>query len=125
MTLLGRSRNWSKQVGRDLTALVFAEAQLEAARHAPAVRRGALGGAAALIAGVALLATFVFLNVAAYVGLTQSLSAWASALVLAGAWLVVGGAIAACPGGPNAASPCLGALLCNLGRGPRGARSET
>jgi hypothetical protein len=83
-----------EQLGRELAALAFAEAQLEAARHTPAVRRGVLGGAAGLSAAVAFLAMFVFLNVAAFIGLTSVLADWASALVLAGAWLVVGSAIA-------------------------------
>jgi hypothetical protein len=83
-----------EQLGRELAALAFAEAQLETARHTPVVRRGLLGGAAALSAAVAFLATFVFLNVAAFLGLTSVLADWSSALVLAGAWLAVGGAIA-------------------------------
>jgi hypothetical protein len=84
----------AERLGRELAALALAEAELEAARHTPAVRRGAVGGAAALIAAVALLAAFAFLNVAAFSGLTSSLADWASALVLAGAWLLVGGTIA-------------------------------
>jgi len=83
-----------EQLGRDVSALAFAEAQLETARHAPAVRRGAAGGAAALTAAVAFLTAFAFLNVAAFSGLRRSLSDWASALVLAGVWLLVGVVIA-------------------------------
>ncbi len=83
-----------EQLGRGVAALAFAEAELETARHAPAVRRGAIGGAAGLSAAVAFLAAFAFLNVATFSGLTRSLSDWASALLLAGVWLAVGCAIA-------------------------------
>lgn len=83
-----------EQLGREVAALAFAEAELETARHAPAVRRGAIGGAAGLSAAVAFLAAFAFLNVAAFSELTGSLPDWASALVLAGVWLAVGCAIA-------------------------------
>jgi hypothetical protein len=83
-----------EQLGRQLAALVVAEAQLETVRQMPAVRRGALGGVAALTAVAAFLAAFAFLNVAAFAGLSQSLADWLSALVLAGGWIVVGSLIA-------------------------------
>jgi Putative Actinobacterial Holin-X, holin superfamily III len=83
-----------EQLGRELAALVFAEAQLETARQMPAVRRGAVGGVAALSACAAFFAAFAFLNVAAFVGLSESLSGWLSALVLAGGWIVIGCVIA-------------------------------
>jgi hypothetical protein len=40
-----------------------------------------------------MLAAFAFANVAAYAGLATTLAPWQAALVLAGAWIVVGGAL--------------------------------
>lgn len=78
------------QLGRDLSVLVFCEAQLAASRNMPQVRRAARDIAAALVAAVAFLTAFAFVNVGAMLGLTSVLSPWLAALVLAVAWIVVG-----------------------------------
>ena len=61
-----------EQLGRDVSALVFCEANLEASRHMPEVRRGARDIAIALVAAIAFLTAFLFANVAALDGLSTS-----------------------------------------------------
>ena len=80
-----------EQLGRDLAQLGLYEAQLEAARNVPDVRRALRDGLGALIATAAILVAFAFANVAAYAGLATMLPPWQAALVLAGIWLVIGG----------------------------------
>ena len=80
-----------EQFARDLAQLGLYQGQLEAARNVPDVRSAIRDGAGALVATAAILAAFAFANVAAYAGLTTTLSPWQAALVLAGAWIVVGG----------------------------------
>jgi hypothetical protein len=79
-----------EQLGRDLEALVICEARLSAARHRPQLRRAARDGAAAAIAGAALIAAFVLVNASAVLGLSTAMPGWAAALVLAAGWGVVG-----------------------------------
>ena len=81
------------QLGRDVSVLAFCEAHLAASRNMPEVRRAARDLAAAVVAGIAFLAAFVFANVAAMLGLTTVLAAWLAALVLTLVWLVVGGVV--------------------------------
>ena len=64
------------QLGRDVSVLVFCEAQLAASRNMPEVRRAARDIAGALVAAIAFLTAFVFANLAAFEGLTNGLSAW-------------------------------------------------
>ena len=78
------------QLGRDVSVLVFCEAQLAASRNMPEVRRAVRDVAAALVAGIAFLTAFVFINVAAMLGLTSALASWLAALVLAAAWIGLG-----------------------------------
>jgi hypothetical protein len=78
------------QLGRDVSVLVFCEAQLAASRNMPEVRRAARDIAGALVAAIAFLTAFVFANLAAFEGLKNGLSAWLAALVLGAAWLGVG-----------------------------------
>jgi hypothetical protein len=78
------------RLGRDVSVLVFCEAQLAAARNLPEARRAARDVVGVLIAGLALLTAFVFANVAALHGLTAVVSAWQAALILCLAWLTVG-----------------------------------
>jgi hypothetical protein len=80
-----------EQFARDLAQLGLYQGQLEAARNVPDVRRALRDGVGALVAVAAILAAFAFANVAAYAGLATTLSPWEAALVLAGAWTVVGG----------------------------------
>jgi heme oxygenase len=82
-----------EQLGRDVSALVFCEANLEASRHMPEVRRGARHIAIALVAAIAFLTAFLFANVAALDGLSTLVSDWLAALVLAAAWIVVGASL--------------------------------
>jgi hypothetical protein len=82
-------------LARDLSALSVAEARLTALRHDPEVRRAARGVGAAVVAAVALGTAFALLNVAVVIGLASVMPAWAAALVLAGAWALVGGVLAA------------------------------
>lgn len=78
------------QLGRDVSVLVFCEAQLAASRNMPEVRRAARDIAGALIVAIAFLTAFVFANVAAFEGLTNGLAAWLAALVLGAGWLAIG-----------------------------------
>jgi hypothetical protein len=80
-----------EQLARELGELGLYQGQLEAARNVPDVRRAVRDGAGALVAATALLAGFVFANVAVYAGLATALEPWQSALVLAGVWVVIGG----------------------------------
>jgi len=80
-----------EQFARDLAQLGLYQSQLEAARNVPDVRRALRGGAGALVAAAAILSAFAFANVAAFAGLATTLSPWQAALILAGAWIVVGG----------------------------------
>ena len=80
-----------QQLGRDLSGLALCEAELETARHSAEVKRAARNLAVLAVIGVGFLAAFAFLNVAAFSGLSTTLSLWLSALVLAAAWLVIGG----------------------------------
>jgi len=82
------------QLGREVSVLVFCEAQLAASRNMPEARRAVRDIAAALIAAVAFLTAFVFANVAAMLGLTSVLSSWLAAVVLTAAWIAVGSALA-------------------------------
>jgi hypothetical protein len=84
-----------ERLGKDLGQLVVSEAQLEAARNMPEIKRAARVGVGSTVAAAAVTAAFVFLNVAAYAGLLTVWSAWVAALVLAGAWIAVGGVLAA------------------------------
>ena len=78
------------QLGRDLSVLALCEAQLQASRNMPEVRRAARDLAASLLVGIALAAAFVFANVAAFVGLSTVVSGWVAGLVLCAVWLVIG-----------------------------------
>jgi uncharacterized membrane protein len=78
------------QFARDVAALAVCEAQLAASRHGPELRRTARDAASGLVAVVALLTSFVFANVAVYVGLSRVMSDLKATLVLGAAWLIVG-----------------------------------
>jgi hypothetical protein len=78
------------RLGRDVSVLVFCEAQLTASRNMPEVRRAARDIAGALVVAIAFLTAFVFANLAAFEALTNALSAWLAALVLSAAWLAIG-----------------------------------
>ena len=78
-----------EQLGRDLGELGVSEAQLEAARNMPEVRRAARNVAGTLVVVLAALTGFVFLNVAAMDGLSKILAPWLAALVLAALWMTV------------------------------------
>jgi hypothetical protein len=82
-----------EQLGRDLRELGTSEAELEAARNMPEVRRSARDIVGALVAVVAALAAFAFVNVAAMDGLSRVLASWLAALVLAAVWIAVGGVL--------------------------------
>jgi hypothetical protein len=79
-----------EQLGRELGELGVSEAQLEAARNMPEVRRAARDVAGTLLVVLAALTAFAFLNVAAMDGLSEILASWLAALVLAAVWLAVG-----------------------------------
>jgi len=78
-----------EQLGRELGELGMSEAQLEAARNMPEVRRVSRDIAGALVVVIAALTAFAFLNVAAMDGLSHELSTWEAALVLAAFWIAV------------------------------------
>jgi hypothetical protein len=83
-----------ERLGRELGLLVLCQAQLEAARNVPSVRRAVRDVAGASLAALAVLAGFVFLNVAAFSGLSQAMRPSLAGLVLAAVWIVVGGVLA-------------------------------
>jgi Putative Actinobacterial Holin-X, holin superfamily III len=78
-----------EQLGRELGELGMSEAQLEAARNMPEIRRAARDIAGALVVVIAALTAFTFLNVAALDALSRALPTWGAALVLAAAWIAV------------------------------------
>ena len=78
------------QLGRDLSVLALCEAQLQASRNMPEVRRAVRDLAAALLVVVALATAFVFANVAAFDGLSTAVSGWVAALALCAVGIVVG-----------------------------------
>ena len=90
---LGSLTELLEKVGRDMSTLGVREAQLRAARNMPEVRRAIRDAVGALIVVVALLAAFVFLNVAAFDGLTRVMAPWLAGLVLAAIWLLVAGCL--------------------------------
>jgi hypothetical protein len=81
------------ELGRDVSVLAFCEAHLAASRNMPEVRRAARDLAAAVVAGLAFLTAFVFVNVAAVLGLSSVLEAWLAAVVLALIWIALGAAL--------------------------------
>lgn len=85
-----------EQLGRELGDLGTSEAQLEAARNLPEVRRVARDIVRALVVVVAVLTGFAFLNVAAVDGLSRVLATWLAALVLAAVWTAIGGVLFLC-----------------------------
>jgi hypothetical protein len=83
------------ELGRDVSVLAFCEAHLAASRNMPEVRRAARDVAAAVVAGLAFLTAFVFVNVAVVLGLSTVLDPWLAAVVLAVVWLALGAALGA------------------------------
>jgi hypothetical protein len=83
-----------EQLGREVSALVLYESRLAAARHRPELRRAGLGVAAATVVGIAFVTAFALANVAAVRALSESLTDWVAALVLAAGWALVGGVLA-------------------------------
>ena len=81
-------------VRRLVAELVACEAQLLAAAHRRDLRRWGLDVAGPVAVALALLTAFGLANAAAVYGLSTLMPAWAAALVLAGAWAVVGAALA-------------------------------
>src|SRR5262245_44231187 len=75
-----------EQLGRQMSALVFYEARLQASRHKDELRLAASGTAVALVAALALVTAFALANVAALRALQTSLSDWVAPLVLAAVW---------------------------------------
>jgi Putative Actinobacterial Holin-X, holin superfamily III len=82
-----------EQLGRDLGDLGKREAELEAARNMPEVRRSARDIAGALVVVVAALTAFAFVNVAALDGLSKVLAPGLAALVIAAVWIAVAGVL--------------------------------
>jgi Putative Actinobacterial Holin-X, holin superfamily III len=82
-----------EQLGRELGALVLAEAQLETSRNAPEVKRAASAVVGAVVAAIAFLTAFACLNVAAGSGLSAVVPTWLASLLLAVVWLAVGGSV--------------------------------
>jgi len=82
------------QLGHDASVLTFCESQLAAQRHMPEVRRTARDLVGALVAGIAFLTAFVFVNVAAMLGLSTAVSPWLAAVILAVVWVTLGALLA-------------------------------
>ena len=81
------------ELGRDVSVLVFCEAQLAALRNLPEVRRAARDIAGALVAALAFLTAFAFANVATFFGLRAVMAPWLAALALCAVWLLLGSAV--------------------------------
>jgi hypothetical protein len=82
-----------EQLAGELSDLGTSEAQLEAARNLPEVRRSARDIAGALVVVVAALTAFALLNVAAVDGLSRVMASWTAALVVAAFWIGVVGVL--------------------------------
>ncbi|HUK94123.1 MAG TPA: phage holin family protein [Gaiellaceae bacterium] len=82
------------QLGHDVSVLAFCEAQLAAHRNMPEVRRTARDILGAVLAAVAFLTAFVFVNAAAMLGLSTAVSPWLAAVIMAIIWIVLGGVLA-------------------------------
>jgi hypothetical protein len=82
-----------EQLGRELGVLALSEAQLETSRNAPEVKKGAAVVAGAAVAAIAFLTAFAFINVAVVSGLSAAVPNWLASLLLAIAWLAVGGSL--------------------------------
>ena len=116
------------QLGRDLSVLALCEAQLQASRNMPEVRRAARDLAAALLVVVALAAAFVFANVAAFEGLSTVVSGWVAALVLCAVWIVVGVSLLDRAAGQGGTRHRVEVVACVQGRPDRvheGSRAST
>jgi len=83
-----------ERLGREVSALVLYETRLAAARHRPELRQAGLGAASAAFVAVAFVTAFALANVAAVRALSESLTGWVAALVLAAGWALVGGVLA-------------------------------
>jgi hypothetical protein len=83
------------ELGRDVRALLRAEAAAAAAEHSAEIRRGSRDVAAALAAGLALLTAFLLANWAAVRALEEVASGWRAPLLLAAGWLAVAVVLAA------------------------------
>jgi len=81
------------ELGRDLSVLASCEVRLAISRNLPEVRRAARDIAAAVFVAIAFATAFVFLNVAAFYGLSRAMSWWLAALLLAAIWIGVGTAL--------------------------------
>jgi hypothetical protein len=82
-----------EQLGRDLGELGVSEAQLEAARNMPEVRRAARDIVGTVVLALAALTGFALLNVAAVDGLSKAISTGLAALVLGAIWLAIAGVL--------------------------------
>ena len=82
-------RELLERLRAEMAALASAEAQLGVSRHRTQLRRRAVDAGGALAVAVALLTAFGVANAAAVYGLSTALPAWAAALAVAGAWLLI------------------------------------
>jgi hypothetical protein len=80
-----------EQLGHELGELGASEAQLEAGRNMPEVRRAVRDIAGILVVVLAAVTSFAFVNVAAMDGLSRVLTTWQAALALAAGWIAVSG----------------------------------
>ena len=78
----------------DMAVLASCEAQLAAGRHETQLRRRAVDVAGPLAIAFTLLTAFGLANAAAVYALSNVMPDWAAALVLAGAWILVGALLA-------------------------------
>ena len=83
-----------ERLAQEVSALVFYETRLAAARHKPEIARAARDVTVVLVTAVALLTAFAFANTAAVQALSTRLSDWVAPLVLAAAWALIGALLA-------------------------------
>ena len=83
----------AEQVGRKASTLAVREVELAAAQRMPAIRRAGRDLALAIVAAVAFAAAFALANWAAVVALANVIPDWLAPLLLAAAWLALGGIV--------------------------------
>jgi Putative Actinobacterial Holin-X, holin superfamily III len=83
-----------ERLGRQISALVYYEARLEASRKKPELRQAARNVAVGLGATLGFLTAFALANASAVLGLSTVMSSWLAALLLAAAWSAVGALLA-------------------------------
>jgi len=84
-----------ERLGRELSTLTTCEVRLAAGRNKPALVRTARDVGAAVGVAFVFITAFVLANAGGVLALSTAMPAWQAAFVLAGAWALLGVALAA------------------------------